>query len=250
MLEYTEFIQLSKKHGLENTLRLFYSVYRGICMDNNDPEKQGRIKIKIAQITGEQTLDVWAWPITIAGNDTGFFAVPAVGDGVWVCFENGSPRFPSYFGGWWAKPKGGESEFPKEAGGEDYPDVSIIKRGGSYLLFNSRKKITRLQNVDGAYIEMSDNVVKLYGENEPAVLGDKNGDIHDGHLDQLLKVVTQLNTVIAAMTTALGSISPPTAATFQTAMVPVLAELTNVSADISQLKVSIGSTKSKKVKLS
>ena len=125
MLDYPEFIKESQKNGLENTLRLFYGVYHAICTNNDDPDKQGRIKLKIPQISGDQALDVWAYPIATAGNNAGFLAVPSVGDGVWVSFENGNPRFPQYNGGWWARPEG-ESEIPDEAK-DDYPDVEIWK---------------------------------------------------------------------------------------------------------------------------
>jgi hypothetical protein len=41
----------------------FFGVYRGICVDNLDPENKNRIKLHVPQILGDALSD-WAWPIT------------------------------------------------------------------------------------------------------------------------------------------------------------------------------------------
>ena len=95
------------KYGLEY-FKLYYGTYRGTCMDNKDPEEQGRIKVRVPAVSGRDTIGVWAWPMTPwSGKDSGMFVVPDIGDPVYVCFEGGKPEFPIWTGGWWPKPKSG-----------------------------------------------------------------------------------------------------------------------------------------------
>lgn len=256
MKDFKDFYKCSRRDGLENTLRLFYGSYYGIVVDNQDPKQVGRVKVKVPQITDDQVIDVWARPKSIAGTDSGFFAVPEVGGGVWVEFEFGNPRYPVYNGGWWAAPQSGDPESPQEAQGDDYPNVSIWKStGGNYLLFNDVRNIVRLQSSQDPFIELSNNLVKLYGESEPAVLGDKNGDLHDGHISQLQDVVAQLQSLINAQTvlfTALATALPPMQAPIQTynaAAAIINSQLTAINGQLIVLKTDIAGTKSAKVKL-
>lgn len=39
----------------------FYGLYRGVCSDNFDPEKRGRIRLVCPQVLGSGVSD-WAWP--------------------------------------------------------------------------------------------------------------------------------------------------------------------------------------------
>ena len=41
----------------------FYGIYKGICVDNADPQKLYRIKLTIPQILGTSVTD-WALPCT------------------------------------------------------------------------------------------------------------------------------------------------------------------------------------------
>lgn len=93
-------------YGLEY-FQLYYSVYRATCMDNEDPEEQGRIRVRVPAVSGSDTIGNWAWPITPwAGRDSGSFVVPDVNDPVYVMFENGKADYPMWMGGWWPKPGG------------------------------------------------------------------------------------------------------------------------------------------------
>jgi len=86
--------------GLEYFGR-FYGMYRGTCKDNEDPEEQGRILVRVPAVTGKDTHGEWAWPIMPwAGKDSGDVKVPDVNDPVYVVFENGDPNEPMYIGGW------------------------------------------------------------------------------------------------------------------------------------------------------
>jgi hypothetical protein len=111
----------------------FYGIYRGICMDNRDPENHYRLRLQIPQIFHNVTLPYWAWPCLPAGwrdnlvkahadhtfldHDDGMGAsgsvnqtlahtnnhtlskpVPDIGTGVWVMFEGGDPDRPVWMG--------------------------------------------------------------------------------------------------------------------------------------------------------
>lgn len=145
------------RHGLEY-FSLFYSVYRGIVIDNNDPEGLGRLKISCPSLFGEELPASWAWPkVSYAGNNTGFFAIPEKGDGVYIECEGGNSKYLLWCGGWWAKPDS-TSEVPAAAqvsppsnkvwqtvsghkiemddtdGGEK---IKITDKAGSYVLLDS-----------------------------------------------------------------------------------------------------------------
>jgi hypothetical protein len=71
--------------------------YRGIVLQNIDPMGIGRIQV---QVVGVFTLaSSWAWPsFPVAGMQTGMVAVPPIGAGVWVEFEQGDPDYPIWTG--------------------------------------------------------------------------------------------------------------------------------------------------------
>jgi hypothetical protein len=123
--------------GNQQQEKRHYGIYRGVCLDNKDPEKRRRIKVKVPQLFGEEVID-WAWPclppsayqihpnhiitvgsggdpshshsVTIAreattdprdvGNKqhTPHWNVPKIKEGVWVMFEGGDPDYPVWMG--------------------------------------------------------------------------------------------------------------------------------------------------------
>jgi len=102
------------QHGLEG-FGLFYGSYRGTVINNKDPEMLGRLKINCSAIYGDDTPSYWAWPkVSFAGNQIGFFAIPEIGDGVYIECEGGNSKYPIWSGGWWAKPNA-KNEVPEKA---------------------------------------------------------------------------------------------------------------------------------------
>ena len=73
----------------------FYGIYRGIVVDNNDPDELLRIKLQVPQILGNASTN-WAWGIHPPVSGTIF--IPQPGTGVWVMFEGGDPNFPLWLG--------------------------------------------------------------------------------------------------------------------------------------------------------
>ena len=94
-------------HGLEY-FNVYYGVYRGTVMDNKDPEHQGRVRVRVPMVSGNDTIGNWAWPVASwSGKDSGSFCIPDIGDPVYVSFENGKSEHPLWMGGWWPKVKDG-----------------------------------------------------------------------------------------------------------------------------------------------
>jgi hypothetical protein len=95
--------------GLEEAGR-FYGLYHGFVVENEDPEKRGRLKVKIPSVLAEQVFEQWIYGKAIFNsNKIGIFAIPAIGSGVWITFINGDPAMPIWEGGWFA-----DKEIPNE----------------------------------------------------------------------------------------------------------------------------------------
>ena len=79
----------------------FYGKYRGMVLNNIDPERRGRIQVQVPDVSN-LIPSSWALPcLPFTGQQMGFFAVPAIGAGVWVEFEQGNPDFPIWSGCWY-----------------------------------------------------------------------------------------------------------------------------------------------------
>lgn len=79
----------------------FYGKYRGLVVENIDPEQIGRVLVQVPDVLGE-TPSSWAMPcVPAAGIQSGCFIVPPIGSQVWVEFEQGDPDYPIWTGGFW-----------------------------------------------------------------------------------------------------------------------------------------------------
>ena len=71
----------------------YYGKYRGVVLNNIDPMQQGRLQIQVPDVSGLAPAS-WAMPcVPIAGIQSGMVALPVIGSGVWVEFEQGKPHF-------------------------------------------------------------------------------------------------------------------------------------------------------------
>lgn len=155
--------------------RSFFGKYRGLVVDNADPQKLGRLKVRVPSLLGEQVVTGWATACTPYGgaDNQGLLMVPDVGAGVWVEFEEGDLEFPIWVGTYWSKPSGA-SELPKpngvdgaEAGEvQDPPTRKTLKTSKghtiqledktdeeSILIVEGQKKHFVLINKDGITIQ-------------------------------------------------------------------------------------------------
>ena len=79
-----------------------YGKYRGFVVDNADPEKRARVRLRVPSVLGD-TVTGWALPCLPFGGlaEQGLFLVPEVDAQVWVEFEEGDISYPVWTGTFW-----------------------------------------------------------------------------------------------------------------------------------------------------
>ena len=86
----------------------FFGKYRGMVLNNIDPMQMGRLQVQVPDVAG-LIPTTWAMPcVPLAGINMGMFALPMIGSGVWVEFEQGNPDYPIWVGCFW----GSAAELP------------------------------------------------------------------------------------------------------------------------------------------
>jgi uncharacterized protein involved in type VI secretion and phage assembly len=79
----------------------YYGKYRGTVINVEDPMRMGRIMAEVPQVYGLLP-STWAMPcVSFAGIQSGEWAIPPLGAGVWMEFEQGDPNYPIWTGGYW-----------------------------------------------------------------------------------------------------------------------------------------------------
>jgi hypothetical protein len=103
-------IESVSQFGFERIFGRYYGIYRGIVIDNVDPENRGRCRILVPSLGHQDDKDVpsdlYALPCSTglsvgkSGQPHGCFFPPDIGDQVFVSFEKGLSINPIYMGGW------------------------------------------------------------------------------------------------------------------------------------------------------
>jgi uncharacterized protein involved in type VI secretion and phage assembly len=121
--------------------RTFFGKYRGIVTDINDPLMIGRVRARVPDVTGDDETG-WAMPCApFGGSSTGFFALPVVGAGVWIEFEQGDPDYPIWSGSWW----GSTAEIPAVLLAPPYKKVMIRTEGGHAVTLDDTPGVGGIQ---------------------------------------------------------------------------------------------------------
>lgn len=96
---------------MSNGEHRYYGKYRGTVLNNIDPMQQGRLQVQVPDVAGLMPSS-WAMPcVPVAGIQNGMVALPVIGSGVWVEFEQGDPDHPIWTGCFW----GSAAEIPAMA---------------------------------------------------------------------------------------------------------------------------------------
>jgi len=164
---------------MRNTRTRYFGKYRGTVASNTDPELRARLQAIVPDVLGTQST-TWAMPAApFAGPGAGFVALPPVGAGVWIEFEQGDPDFPIWSGGWW----GSAAELPVPAPAAGVNQVTLVTpgkhavtisdasgpTGGVSLRTSSGARITVndtgivIDNGQGASITLTGNTVHIVG---------------------------------------------------------------------------------------
>jgi len=125
------------RYGIE-FYRVYPGIYRGIVEANDDPQKQGRVKVHVPTMQ-EHAPNIWVKAaMQGSGDGRGVFWPPEVGDPVYVSFAQGQPSRPEcYFGGWYGR-RDNTSDVPEDLGySGDHPDIrGMVTRMGHKLIFS------------------------------------------------------------------------------------------------------------------
>ncbi|MCX9024989.1 MAG: phage baseplate assembly protein V [Candidatus Methanoperedens sp.] len=108
----------------------------GVVTDNKDPDKLGRVKVKIPRLSAEDESN-WARVISfMSGKQMGGFFLPEVNDEVLVAFEYGDINIPYVIGSLW--------------NGKDTPPLSNDDGKNNFRIIKSRSgHVIRLDDTDG-----------------------------------------------------------------------------------------------------
>ena len=159
-----ETAKIITEEGLEGLGR-YYSVYRGIVIDNEDTEKNmNRVKVCIPEVMGGTF--AWALPKGQHGSiSTGFkFLAPKIGDIVFVTFEFGDPTKPLWeYHGW------GLQQIPEPLNGPN--KMGLVTPEGNLIVINDDEGTLNLY---------FNGTVSVYSESDVVVASKKSIGINSG----------------------------------------------------------------------
>jgi uncharacterized protein involved in type VI secretion and phage assembly len=82
-------------------IQKYYGKYRGLVVNNIDPLQINRLQVQVLDVAGLIPV-TWAMPcVPVAGMQNGMVALPMIGSGVWVEFEQGNADYPIWVGCYW-----------------------------------------------------------------------------------------------------------------------------------------------------
>jgi hypothetical protein len=119
-----------------------YGLQIGEIVDRDDPEKMGRVRIRI---NGLMDRSNWAYPMGCPGGgseDEGFFNVPPLGAEVAVFFKMGHPDHPYYMPANW-----GLGEAPENSD-DGNPDTKVIALKDYDIVIDNRSVTRKFKIVD------------------------------------------------------------------------------------------------------
>lgn len=137
----------------------------GVVTDNKDPQKLGRVKVKVPILSDADT--TWWAPIVMsgAGKNRGWFFIPEINDEVLVIFEHGDVHRPLVVGTLWngkdaapdKNPGGNKRRMIKSRGGskvtffdDDAPKITIEDGGGKgRVTIDAQNKKIIIESLEG-----------------------------------------------------------------------------------------------------
>lgn len=105
----------------------YFGRYRAIVRDVADPRRLGRVRVECPLILGRGVTSGWCWPgsgigSNASGTPAGMFALPVVGDMVWLEFEEGNVGQPAI----WSHGPWSRDAAPKHAmGAADQSEAGV-----------------------------------------------------------------------------------------------------------------------------
>ncbi len=184
----TDLISHIRRFGLEFTQR-YYGTYLAVVIDISEIADEGKLHLKVTDITGPTNKTILAYQKGLVSKDMGIHWVPAVGDIVWVEFRKGNPLYPYWEGSFYAK-----KERPKTKLTPD--DIGFIFPDGTIAYNNSKDGIFKVLHSSGKEISISKDGF-MY--NEDNLL--KGPDTHKA----LEEIQTSLQEIVLSLPTGIAT---------------------------------------------
>lgn len=164
----------------------YYGKYRGFVTDNDDPDKLGRLRLRIPTVLGDADSG-WALPSLPFGGlaGQGCFTVPEINAQVWAEFEEGSVDRPIWTGTFWQK----SGDPPADAAKSPPTTRLFASPAGHIAQFDdeSGKEKFRLHHPAGTEVNIDEkgtltikdpkgNTLTMDADNGKVVVEDANGN--------------------------------------------------------------------------
>lgn len=205
---FVRFLDKIMGHGLESFNR-YYSMYRAIVHNVEDPEFCQRLQLIIPDLTAELPYEYWASPKDVySGKGYGTQTLPRKGDVVWVEFELGDCQHPI-----WSHGYPGTDDVPKEEELKDYTSHWHKSPKGHMVLIDDTNNVITINHASGQSVMLTDKGVSLVSDKsvslgsedksaEPALLGDKTEELLDNMKTILTGIYTALNKDVLTSTSS------------------------------------------------
>ncbi len=140
----------------------FLGKYRGTVVNNQDPNKMGRLGVTVPDVSNVQST-TWAMPsAAVAGSQSGLYAVPPIGSNVWVEFEQGNSDYPIWSGCFWGS--GGEVPSAATSAPPGVQTIVLQSVGGNMLVISDAPGAAGgilLKSSSGASITINDSGITI-----------------------------------------------------------------------------------------
>ena len=143
--------------------RIIHGTVSGECVDPDDPEKLGRVKVRLHFQKPDDTLLWMRMVAPFAGNDRGIQFFPEIGDEVAVAFEEGDPARPYVIGALWN-------------GKDTPPDLKykqIVTKSGNVIRISDASGKESIQ----IFTPNGDCLLQLQNDGKPTITVHSEGDI-------------------------------------------------------------------------
>ena len=145
--------------------RVFEAVI-GIVVDNKDPDKLARVKVRLPSLSGPDTA-WWAPMVSLgAGNERGWFFLPEIDDEVLVVFEHGNIGRPLVIGALW-----NGKDTPPDTNDGANERRSFVSREGSQVIFDDDKNLVSYEDGTGH------GKITIDADNDKIIIESATGDV-------------------------------------------------------------------------
>ncbi len=144
-----------------------FGVTVGIVTNNQDPDKLGRVKVRLPWLSDTEE-SFWARVVTpMAGKDRGLYLLPEVDDEVLVAFEHGSSEFAYVLGGLW----NGKDTPPEDNGDGKNNKRTLKSRSGSIIRLDDTDGSEKIEIIDmsgknSIVISTQDNTITIQADKD------------------------------------------------------------------------------------